>query len=57
MAHLIFKRFGRDYESATAAWCRMLQNNTSENDFRKLIADYEAINKQHMVDYMNGRMQ
>lgn len=57
MAHLIFVRFGRNYEAATAAWCRMLQNQTTEDMFRKLIADFDAINKQHMLDMMQGRLQ
>lgn len=55
MAHLVFKRFGRNYDQATAAWCRMLQNDTSVDVFRKLIADFESINKQAMMDMMSGR--
>lgn len=57
MAHLVFKRFGRDYDAATAAWCRMLQNDTSIPRFKQLISDFDSINRQHMIDVMQGRVQ
>ena len=33
MARLIWLRFGRDAEAATAAWNRMMQNNCSPRQF------------------------
>ncbi len=39
LARLIFKRFGRNLASATAAWRRLLENNTTEKEFFELI-DY-----------------
>jgi hypothetical protein len=36
MALLVYKRFGRNLESATAAWQRMLQNSCTEQDFAEL---------------------
>lgn len=37
MARIVFKRFGHDPEAATAAWCRLLQNQASVSDFMALI--------------------
>ena len=37
MARLVFKRFGHDPESATAAWRRMLQNSATVEDFMGLV--------------------
>jgi len=39
LARLIFKRFGRDLEAATAAWRRLLQNSCTKEDFAALL-DY-----------------
>jgi len=36
LAKLILKRFGNDIGSATLAWRRLLQNNCSEADFKRL---------------------
>jgi hypothetical protein len=33
LAALIYKRFGYDAKSATAAWRRLHENNCSESDF------------------------
>lgn len=37
MARLIYRRFGEDLPAATAAWRRLLQNNTSEAEFFELV--------------------
>lgn len=37
MARLVFKRFGNNPESATAAWRRMLQNNCPVEEFMQLV--------------------
>ena len=37
LATLIFKRFGREIVSATAAWNRMLQNNCNTRQFEALV--------------------
>lgn len=37
MALLIYKRFGRDQEAATAAWRRLLGNSATTDDFMKLV--------------------
>lgn len=37
LAWLVYRRFGRDLVSATAAWNRLLQNNCSVTDFDKLV--------------------
>ena len=57
LAALIFKRYGRDEESAAAAWRRMLQNGTTTRMFMDLVKDNERINKQRAMDLMNGRFQ
>lgn len=41
LAMLVFKRFGNDPQSATAAWRRLLQNNSGEGDFKQMIGDIE----------------
>lgn len=38
LARLIFKRFGRDLTEASAAWSRMMQNQTTESDFFVLLS-------------------
>jgi len=37
MALLVYKRFGRDQEAATAAWRRLLGNNATTADFLRLV--------------------
>lgn len=37
LALMVYKRFGYDLESATAAWRRMLQNNATKSDFMSLL--------------------
>ena len=37
LARLVFKCFGHDPESATAAWRRMLQNSATVEDFMGLV--------------------
>jgi hypothetical protein len=37
LARLIHKRFGRDIESACAAWRRLLENNTTVSQFKELL--------------------
>lgn len=37
MAYTIYKRFGRDTETACAAWRRMLQNSTPLTDFTMMV--------------------
>ena len=37
LARLVFKRFGRDEEVATAAWRRMLGNSCTVSQFRQLV--------------------
>lgn len=39
LARLVFKRFGHRSSAATAAWCRLLQNDTTVEDFLALV-DY-----------------
>lgn len=39
LARLILKRFGHDIKAATAAWCRLLENNCSEEQFVEIV-DY-----------------
>jgi len=39
MAKLVLKRFGNDTFSATLAWRRLMQNDCSENAFKKLAGD------------------
>ena len=41
MAYMIYKRFGKDIDSAHSAWCRMLQNNCTVNQFIALIKSSE----------------
>jgi hypothetical protein len=36
MANLVFKRFGRNWEAATAAWRRMMENGCDVESFKKL---------------------
>jgi hypothetical protein len=37
LARLVFKRFGRDPETAAAAWRRLLQNGCTVDDFLDLV--------------------
>lgn len=37
LARLVYKRFGRDSEAATAAWRRMLGNSCPVADFMALV--------------------
>jgi hypothetical protein len=37
MAVYIYRRFGEDVFAACAAWCRLMQNNTSPNHFAELV--------------------
>lgn len=37
MALLVYKRFGRDQEAATAAWRRLLGNSATTADFMTLV--------------------
>lgn len=37
LAHLIYIRFGRDLNAAAAAWRRLLNNNTTSQEFKRLI--------------------
>lgn len=37
LAFLIYRRFGRDMESAHKAWMRLLENNCSFSSFEKLV--------------------
>jgi hypothetical protein len=37
LAFQIFRRFGRDMESAHRAWMRLLENNCRFSDFQKLV--------------------
>jgi len=37
LAYLIWLRFGCDMPSARAAWCRMLENNCTLNEFCELV--------------------
>ena len=37
MAYLVYLRFGRDLDSATAAWNRLLQNNCTKDQFFGLV--------------------
>jgi|GEM_PF-3569990 len=37
LARLVFARFGRDAEAATAAWRRLLQNSAEVEDFLALV--------------------
>lgn len=37
LALLVFKRFGRDQEAATAAWRRLLGNSATTADFMQLV--------------------
>lgn len=37
LAYLIWLRFGRNMESARAAWSRMLENDSSLADFAELV--------------------
>ena len=43
LAHLVYKRFGNNLASATAAWRRMLENDATESDFQEMLGmkDYE----------------
>ena len=41
LARLIYKRFGLNADSATAAWCRLLENNTTVGEFMKLVEHHE----------------
>jgi hypothetical protein len=43
MARLVFKRFGRDIEAATAAWRRLLGSSCSTADFERLTGIHEEI--------------
>lgn len=37
LARLIYKRFGENLSAATAAWRRLLQNDTTEGEFADLM--------------------
>jgi len=37
LARLVYKRFGRDPDAATAAWRRMLGNSCEVSDFMALV--------------------
>lgn len=37
LAYLIWLRFGRNLQSAKAAWCRMLENDCPLSDFAELV--------------------
>lgn len=39
LAFLVFRRFGRDPDAATVAWRRLLQNNATVAQFKKLLVD------------------
>lgn len=41
LAALIFKRFGRNEETAAAAWRRLLQNNCTTDQFMALVNEVE----------------
>jgi hypothetical protein len=41
LAHLIWRRFGKDYEAGVVAWRRLLQNSCPLEDFRALVAKAE----------------
>ena len=56
LAILIYKRFGRDSGAAAAAWRRMLQNSTTEEDFLQLIQDAKAIGKQEQMRALAAMM-
>jgi hypothetical protein len=43
MAFLIWKRFGRDDQSATKAWRRMLENGTPVEYFMELVQQGQKI--------------
>lgn len=40
LAHLVYRRFGRDLRAAAAAWRRLLQNSCPDEDFRALVNPY-----------------
>jgi len=42
MALLVYKRFGRNQETATAAWRRLLGNSATEADFMTLVYDCDV---------------
>jgi hypothetical protein len=46
LAFFVFKRFGRNISSATAAWRRMLENNCYQTTFARLVREsqhYDAL--------------
>lgn len=47
LAYMIYRRFGQDLNSAHRAWCRMLQNNCTVNQYSDLVEDciIEGYNK------------
>lgn len=38
MAWMVYRRFGRDLVSATAAWNRLMQNNCNATQFSELVS-------------------
>lgn len=54
LARLVYLRFGEDLEAATAAWCRLLQNGATEDDFLYLV-EYPT-HTSSCMDYCTRRM-
>jgi hypothetical protein len=42
LAQLVYRRFGGDLYSATLAWQRLLENNTTPEQFEKLLQEEET---------------
>jgi hypothetical protein len=40
LAHLVWRRFGRDNYQAKAAWCRMLESNPTVSQFMDLVHEH-----------------
>jgi hypothetical protein len=37
LAWMVYRRFGRDFDCATVAWNRLMQNNCNVGQFRALV--------------------
>jgi len=55
LAALVFLRFGRDPESALAAWQRMLQNNAPRSHYEELVEKGLLIMRHESFGYVDSQ--